>query len=241
MLSFMDPVRKFGVGVVMGDFNVDANKCSNRYTLQYFDNNKGKLDYVRAGNGSAVDAYPFQRLTGPNLPLQAAVADLSLVLNYGGRLATAKTSISTTLAGASTIATTTSVQGILSSEYDRFFVRAPKPDPSSPIAWNLMDAIVPKIVKVPGPPPFGLPVDETRSTTGTTYVADLATAAARAYDSWWDRQNAKKRKSADTIKMLNDAPKLGGSVLPGTLRQAQYTYRNAVSDHLPIIMELQYA
>src|SRR5262249_26255292 len=109
---------------------------------------------------------------------------------------------------------------------------------STPFAWNLADAMVPKQVPVAGP--MGVPVMQPRSTTKTTYVPELATAAARAFDAWWDRQNAKKKKSNDAKKLLADAPKFGGSKVPGSLREAQYAYLYAISDHLPIVMELQY-
>lgn len=239
MLAFMPPVQTTQVGVVMGDFNIDANDSSKLSSLPYWNNDTGRLDYVRAPNNIPVLCCPFQRLTGPDFTLKAADPALTQVQKYSPRLASAKTSISTTLVGNSVIADDTTVQSILSSEYDRFFVRAAKADPSPAVAWNLMDAMVPKTVPVMKP--NGTVVQEPRSKTSTTYVPDLAVAASRAFDNWWDYQNNKKRKSDATQKLLAEAPKLGPNVIVGTLRQAQYCYRNAISDHLPILMELQYA
>jgi endonuclease/exonuclease/phosphatase family metal-dependent hydrolase len=238
MLSFMGPVREYAVAVVMGDFNVDAKTCLTPITMEYFDTTAGRLQYVRTSTGGFVNGLPFQRLTGPKFALTAQDPDLSLVLDYGGRLASAKTSLSDTLAATNQTADDTAVQAILKSEYDRFFVRAPKADPSTPFAWNLADAMVPKQVPVPG---NAGPVMQTRSTTKTPYVASLATAAARAFDAWWDGQNAKTKKSSAAQAILQAAPKFGGSAVPSSLRQAQYTYLYAISDHLPIVMELQYA
>lgn len=228
------PVHDAAICVVMGDFNVNSAECGNEYTLQYFDQFLGRLAYVMDAKSKKLFAYPFQRLTGPQIKGTATDPTLATVESYAKRLWDTKTSISTTLVDPTVVADAAAVQGILSSEYDKFFVRAPKADPVAAYAFPTMDAMTPKQVTVP-PGVFA-----TRSTTTTSYVSDLASFGKQAFDAWWERQNAKKRKSKELQQMLIDMPKLTTS---GTqsLREAHYVYRSAISDHLPIVMELQYA
>ena len=233
-LPFVKPLQDYKVCVVMGDFNVDSNDCGKKWALQYFDQDAGKLAYVSDAKGVKLSAYPFQRLTGPAINPAAKVAALSGVLDYGKRLWSSKTSMTTLLAADTVVADAAAVQGLLSSEYDKFFVRAPKADPTNAYVFSAFDAMLPKQITLPGP------VLKTTSTTATTYSADLASWGKQAFDKWWDHQNGKKKKSDAVKKMLTDMPKLTAGV-PQNLREAQYVYRSAISDHLPIVMELQYA
>jgi hypothetical protein len=239
-LSFIPDVQNTAVGVVMGDFNVGATEAAKQYALEYFDKTSGSLKYVKDAKGAFITGYPFQRLTGGAFASQASPnASLSAVQNYGKRLWTDKTSITTTLVNPqNTVASPTEVQKLLSSEYDKFFVRSPQADPSAPFVINLIDAMVPKSVQT-GVDAFGNPVMTTVSTTATTYQPTLAALAQQVYNTWWAGQNGKKKKSSTTVQLLAQCPVPASSLL--SLFQSHYVYRNAISDHLPILMELKYA
>jgi hypothetical protein len=237
-LSYIEWVGEAAVGVLMGDFNVTAADAANTFALQFYDYDVSRIVYIKAADGVRfVTGYPFQRITGPNYKPKAGDPKFSMSLDYGKRLWADKTSLTSTLVGADTIADDTSILTVLANEYDKFFVRASKPDPSPPKVINLIDMVVPKKPKVPGAK--GKTKQVTRSTTATQYQRDLADLVYQIYNEWWDRQNSKLRKKASTIKLLSDSPQL--TKAPQSLFEAQYTYVYAISDHLPIYMELQYA
>jgi hypothetical protein len=98
--------------------------------------------------------------------------------------------------------------------------------------------MVPKSVQT-GVDAFGNPVMTTVSTTATTYQPTLAALAQQVYNTWWAGQNGKKKKSSTTVQLLAQCPVPASSLL--SLFQSHYVYRNAISDHLPILMELKYA
>ncbi|MFF2156041.1 hypothetical protein ACFVVQ_12060 [Paenibacillus chitinolyticus] len=231
-------IENAAVGVIMGDFNVNATDAAKQWALNYFDMSLGRLQYVRDAQNAYINAHPFQRITGPDFPKPASNPALSTVLNYGKRLWSSKTSLTSMLVNPSTtVASPTNIESVLSSEYDKFFVKAPKADPSAAFVVNLMDVMIPKSVQT-GVQLDGTPIMVTRSTTTASYSLELGTLAQTIYNNWWDRQNAKKRKSKALTDMLNAAPKLTGP--PSSMFEAHYVYHHAISDHLPIRMELQY-
>lgn len=238
MLSFVPPIRNTGVGVVMGDFNVDSNDVGKQWHLEYFDVDKGRRQYVKDTAGNFIPAAPFQRLTGPAFASQASVPDLTKVENYQRRLWAEKTSTVANFPGATNIvADDATVAALRSSEYDKFFVRAPQPDPQVAHVIPLIDMMVPKDVQI-GVQQNGAPDMETRSTTTTTYDDELSQCAQQIYNNWWTRQNNKANKSVTTQNKLNACPQL--NTPPSCLYEAYYVYREAISDHFPIFMELQY-
>lgn len=238
-LSFIEYVQTAKVGVIMGDFNVTASECAKTYALQYFDRGTGRLQYAKDKSGGFIYAHPFQRITGPDFASQAADPSLSKVENYGKRLWSDKTSLTTTPVNpANKVADATSINSVLANEYDKFFVRAPKPDPSAAYVVPLIDCMIPKSVII-GVDSTGMPITDTRSTTATTYRPELGNLAKEIFNNWWDRQNNKPKKSQSTVNILASAPKLTGP--PASLFEAHYVYNLAISDHLPICMEVQYA
>ncbi|WP_339733647.1 endonuclease/exonuclease/phosphatase family protein [uncultured Gimesia sp.] len=238
-LTFVEPIQTTGVGVVMGDFNVDSNDAGKKWHLEYFDKDKGRRQYVKDTAGNFIPAAPFQRLTGPAFATQASDKTLTKVEGYEKRLWDSKTSTVANFPGATNVvADDVTVAALRSSEYDKFFVRAPQPDPNLPKVIPLIDMMVPKDVQI-GVQPDGTPIMETRSTTKTPYDDELSGCAQLIYNNWWTRQNNKANKSATTQKKLKDCPQLNTS--PSCLHEAYYVYREAISDHFPIFMELQYA
>jgi hypothetical protein len=131
------------------------------------------------------------------------------------------------------------VNKLSTSEYDKFFVRSPQADPSTPFVVPLIDAMIPKQVQTGIDPNTGLAVVETRSTTATTYQATLGKLGQEVFNTWRKRQAAKKKQSPATKNLLLQMPALLGP--PSSLYEAHYVYRYAISDHMPIMMELQYA
>ncbi|XEC92492.1 hypothetical protein AB6A23_13880 [Paenibacillus tarimensis] len=214
------------VGVIMGDFNVKKDEASNLMVLQYFNRDSGKIEAVKTTDKQFIYVHPFQRITGPEI--DPKVKDgrgtiLTSVLHFTKTLWESKTSITSTLVNPpNTIASDAKISGLLSSEYDKFFVKVPQPDPSKASVVPLIDHMIPK----------------KNSTTSTEYYPELGNLATEIYNKWWKRQNEKKKKSEAVEDMLKKAPQLNRP--PEWMFEAHYVYHHAISDHLPICMEIQY-
>ncbi|WP_372010807.1 hypothetical protein NBRC13296_08130 [Paenibacillus chitinolyticus] len=233
-ISLIDPVIQADVGVVMGDFNVTEAWAKRTWALQYYNWDLGRLRYVLNDSGQYIFAAPFQRLSGPDFASHSTTQPaLTTVQNYSFRLQDNLTSMTSALVAPDAIADSTVMQSILSSPYDKFFVRSAQTDPSDPFVCNLVDLTTPKEIWTGTMDTDNNPVNETRSTTPSTYQRDLSSLTAAIYNNWYNRHAGKS-----TSLNLQQIPKL--NVRPTSLREAQYAYYYAISDHMPICMELKY-
>jgi hypothetical protein len=193
-------------------------------------------------------------LTGPALPAPAVPAatryniPIGAALDYAPRLWDDRTSLTDTWLVGNAPADAAALAALGSSPYDKFFVRSPHPDPTEAFVVPMIDAILPK--DIPAPPPavavvpdqdasgdanMGAPPAAAArivvSTTATEYRERLAQLATLSFNTWratkphWDAARC---------------PPLAGNTA-SCLREAHYSYRSAISDHLPVMMELRYA
>ncbi|HLZ61517.1 MAG TPA: endonuclease/exonuclease/phosphatase family protein [Ktedonosporobacter sp.] len=239
MLALVPEVKDTKSGnqpaVIMGDFNIDWGQISQQYTLYAFDRAKwGQLIPIRVPIGGTklttiLTSTPFQRLTGPTISSKLKSSDPNYeavqILDYKIVLNNQPTSITTTLVPDGTEADPQHLATLLSSTYDNFLVREGKFTKQEVLP--LIAYMVPTIKNQPNP----------------LYKKTQSQLAAKAFNVWWDEQNGRGVRKPDIInprKTTNPITKIPNDT-PTSLRQAHYIYRYAISDHLPIYMEFQYA
>lgn len=214
-LAFMPEVRNATKSVIMGDFNVRKTELDKLVNLEVPGPN---YSWVRVG-GTAI---PFQTLTGPAFPGNNPVA-----LDYKRALIDQPTSLTTTLQSAAIIPNDITIKSIQSNPYDNFYTRGfTATEVKQKQVVPLIDETIPK----------------TASTTTTTYSLTRSEQVALIFNEWVDHQRAKGIKMPDIVnpKKAGSIDKFAPNTVPANLREAHYAYRYAVSDHLPIFIELEY-
>jgi hypothetical protein len=231
-LGLIPGVQTATKAVVMGDFNVKSNQF-NQIVQLYKSDHRGQLQNV-LDNGQKLVAYPFQRLTGPQIPVTVITTD-NQCFTYTRLLANPNTSIGKNVPGSNVVATDQTVAALLSEPYDNFYAIGLNPVVSSTVV-PLISQLVPKYIPITNPPNDASNV--VTSTTTAAYDSQAARHAASLWNAWWDGQAAKGIKASDIIKTYG---KFNPNDVPPSLQSAHVVFRYAISDHLPILTELTYA
>ena len=213
-LSGMKPVQISRPSVIMGDFNVGQAHMTQVYTVTALDPNGRPIPFLVAGHPVALQ--PFQALTGPS-HTGFATLDYKLLLRND------LTSLTTGIGSRTFVPDDLTIGNVLSSPYDKFLVAAAAPASANARALNVIDSILPK-QDVLG---------DLISKTSSAFLQSLSDSAVQAFVGWFDDQSSHRFPPAILTHMDGT-----GSMID-SLSRAHYVYRYAISDHLPVLLELK--